>query len=397
MLTQSFGDIEEELVNKADTVTALEFHPNGRYLATGDMGGRIVLLSRNSEESSSGSGSRVDRDTDDASEGQYWNPYFQFQSHEPEFDYLKSIDIAEKINKIKFIETGTESRLKILSANEKSIKLWNISDKPKYQAANSSRIESKGIDLADNLTFPRKITRSKSNVGISNTTYASLKKNFDNAHNYHIHSLSLCNDGESFLSGDDLTINIWNFERSESCYNIVDIKPDNMDDLTMVITAAKYHPLHCNLVAASTSCGTVHLVDLRKFSTIDTSEINKCPDSSDNFGIFSPSALSPPRNLLLRRDDSGIENLNALDESQKYVKHTTPMSLDEAKGYFASRFMKSSSDFDYPSGSSTSFTSDVYSHSDVSNVDLPRGMSEVTSSISDFCFSQVSLIYIYLF
>lgn len=31
-----------------------------------------------------------------------WSPYFQFQSHESEFDYLKSLEIEEKINQIKF-------------------------------------------------------------------------------------------------------------------------------------------------------------------------------------------------------------------------------------------------------------------------------------------------------
>lgn len=32
----------------------------------------------------------------------YWKPYFQFQSHEPGFDFLKSLPIDEKINKMQF-------------------------------------------------------------------------------------------------------------------------------------------------------------------------------------------------------------------------------------------------------------------------------------------------------
>jgi len=31
-----------------------------------------------------------------------WKPYFQFQSHEPGFDFLKSLPIDEKINRIEF-------------------------------------------------------------------------------------------------------------------------------------------------------------------------------------------------------------------------------------------------------------------------------------------------------
>ena len=34
--------------------------------------------------------------------GEY-NVYSTFQSHEPEFDYLKSLEIEEKINKIKWL------------------------------------------------------------------------------------------------------------------------------------------------------------------------------------------------------------------------------------------------------------------------------------------------------
>lgn len=35
-------------------------------------------------------------------QGEY-NVYSTFQSHEPEFDYLKSLEIEEKINKIKWL------------------------------------------------------------------------------------------------------------------------------------------------------------------------------------------------------------------------------------------------------------------------------------------------------
>lgn len=47
-----------------------------------------------------------------------WLPYFQFQSHEPEFDFLKSLEIESKINQIKFCHP-TGSNNFILSANGK--------------------------------------------------------------------------------------------------------------------------------------------------------------------------------------------------------------------------------------------------------------------------------------
>nr|GME10416.1 serine/threonine protein phosphatase 2A 55 kDa regulatory subunit B beta isoform-like [Ipomoea batatas]GME19065.1 serine/threonine protein phosphatase 2A 55 kDa regulatory subunit B beta isoform-like [Ipomoea batatas] len=39
-------------------------------------------------------------------------------------------------------------------------------------------------------------------------------------------------DGETFISVDDLQINLWNLEISNQSFNIVDVKPANMEDLT---------------------------------------------------------------------------------------------------------------------------------------------------------------------
>jgi serine/threonine-protein phosphatase 2A regulatory subunit B len=39
-------------------------------------------------------------------------------------------------------------------------------------------------------------------------------------------------DGETFISADDLRINLWNLEISNQSFNICDVKPANMEDLT---------------------------------------------------------------------------------------------------------------------------------------------------------------------
>lgn len=41
-----------------------------------------------------------------------------------------------------------------------------------------------------------------------------------------------CSDGETFISADDLRINLWNLEINSQSFNIVDVKPANMEDLT---------------------------------------------------------------------------------------------------------------------------------------------------------------------
>lgn len=50
----------------------------------------------------------------------------EFQSHEPEFDYLKSLEIEEKINKVRWARSSAGSRM-LLSTNDKTIKLWRVS------------------------------------------------------------------------------------------------------------------------------------------------------------------------------------------------------------------------------------------------------------------------------
>src|SRR5271169_5614627 len=54
--------------------------------------------------------------------------YNEFQSHEPEFDYLKSLEIEEKINKIKWCRRQNASHY-LLSTNDKTIKLWKVFEK----------------------------------------------------------------------------------------------------------------------------------------------------------------------------------------------------------------------------------------------------------------------------
>ena len=85
------GTLDDD-VTEADIISCVEFNHDGELLATGDKGGRVVIFQRDP-----GSKSSFPR------RGEY-NVYSTFQSHEPEFDYLKSLEIEEKINKIRLVE-----------------------------------------------------------------------------------------------------------------------------------------------------------------------------------------------------------------------------------------------------------------------------------------------------
>lgn len=49
----------------------------------------------------------------------------------------------------------------------------------------------------------------------------------------------------------------------------MDLKPENMEDLSEVITVAEFHPHHCHLLAFSSSAGATRLCDMRSRALCD--------------------------------------------------------------------------------------------------------------------------------
>lgn len=57
------------------------------------------------------------------SRGEY-NVYSTFQSHEPEFDYLKSLEIEEKINKIRWLPQQNAAHFLLSTNGKKMYKIY---------------------------------------------------------------------------------------------------------------------------------------------------------------------------------------------------------------------------------------------------------------------------------
>jgi serine/threonine-protein phosphatase 2A regulatory subunit B len=76
-------------------------------------------------------------------------------------------------------------------------------------------------------------------------------------------------DGETFLSADDLRINMWNLNNDVLAYNVVDLKPPNIDELSEVITHVEHHPTKSELFLFSSSKGYVCTCDLRMNSRFE--------------------------------------------------------------------------------------------------------------------------------
>ena len=65
----------------------------------------------------------------------------------------------------------------------------------------------------------------------------------------------MTSDGRTFLSADDLRIHWWDLEVSDQSFNVVDTKPKCVEDLTEVLTVAKFHPISCHTLVYGTSKG----------------------------------------------------------------------------------------------------------------------------------------------
>ncbi|KAG6398008.1 hypothetical protein SASPL_139458 [Salvia splendens] len=324
-----------------DIISAIEFDKSGDHLATGDRGGRVVLFERT--DSKEHGRNRRDLERMDYSVGRH--PEFryktEFQSHEPEFDYLKSLEIEEKINKIRWCQAANGA-LFLLSTNDKTIKFWKVQEKKvkklsdmnadTFKSAGNSSVASSSISsglkqglangnstdrsnnsLSNALTFPSGgIPSLRLPVVTSGETnlVARCRRVYAHAHDYHINSISNNSDGETFISADDLRVNLWNLEISNQSFNIVDVKPTNMEDLTEVITSAEFHPTHCNTLAYSSSKGSIRLIDLRQSALCDSHsklfEEHEAPGSRSFFTeiIASISDIKFARNgrYILSRD-----------------------------------------------------------------------------------------------
>lgn len=82
------------------------------------------------------------------------------------------------------------------------------------------------------------------------------KRIFSNAHTYHINSIGVSSDQAMFLSADDLRINLWSLEVPNRCFNMVDIKPANMEQLSEVcLNCVTFMFEHCYFCRMPATCG----------------------------------------------------------------------------------------------------------------------------------------------
>ena len=121
----------------ADTLTAVEFNHDGTMLATGDRGGRVVVFKKKTDihnnskvggTSTPSSPHSPHRNFTPRANDNEWSVHYQFKSHDQEFDYLKSLEIEEKINKIRWLKHSCmSSSASLLTTNGTTLLTNNTS------------------------------------------------------------------------------------------------------------------------------------------------------------------------------------------------------------------------------------------------------------------------------
>ena len=99
----------------------------------------------------------------------------------------------------------------LISTNDKTIKLWKVFEKTVKSVADMPGVASQ---------TPQKPVLKVPKLVVTDAFIAAQpKKTFSNAHAYHINSISVNSDGETFLSADDLRVNLWNMNITDQSFS----------------------------------------------------------------------------------------------------------------------------------------------------------------------------------
>ena len=105
------------------------------------------------------------------------------------------------------------------NTTDKTVKLWKVSERRK---------RTDGFNLRDEMgspVDPSSITSLRVPVfkPMELMVEASPRRVFANAHTYHINSISVNSDGATYLSADDLRINLWHMENNDQSFSIFSV------------------------------------------------------------------------------------------------------------------------------------------------------------------------------
>ena len=130
---------------------------------------------------------------------------------------MKSLEIEEKINKIRWLQKQNAANF-LLSTNDKTVKLWKIAERDKRYDGFNLKDENGHMVTPTSL----KSLRVPKVISTNTVVEPTPRRIFANAHTYLINSISVNSDQETYLSADDLRINLWNIEINDESFSKYD-------------------------------------------------------------------------------------------------------------------------------------------------------------------------------
>ena len=216
--------------------------------------------------------------------------FTEVQSHVPEFDCLKSVDVSPRIGALEWWPFGS-SHLTLLAANDRSVKVWRVESKQSQfdrqarqqltatkrasalQRSERQRARSlgDGSDASERTTdsIPSLWGRAASLSDVSGDDFPPVSSRccavFRGGHAYSIHSVSSCADGCTFLSADDLRVLLFDLEHSDTACSVLELPAAQPSAAAVdeLLTVARFHPHHASLFLHGSSSGCTRIADMR--------------------------------------------------------------------------------------------------------------------------------------
>lgn len=277
-LTQWFRKMEEENeveMQDHDHISALEFDETGRYLATGDNSGNVVVL-ENDGPGKNGSPA-------------HFAFFCEFQSHYLDHSFAKAEELLPKITDLKFGPMTNDS-VYLLVTSETEIKLWRITPQLQYTivewnipsqpldekdvvetfTAQPAKFRSKfdDLNLLRNVPIIKKLRVPRRSIEQVETVPVIRKLYSPDIHTTGIVGLDVTADHLNFLSADCLSVNLWDFGKTNYSYKVIDIKPED-EDYIEILSSVHTHPTDAHKFLYTTSSGFIKTCDLRLHSNPD--------------------------------------------------------------------------------------------------------------------------------
>ena len=115
------------------------------------------------------------------------------------------------------------------------MKLWKISERCRRYSNLNTVTDDGMVREEDSITALKVPVKVADDISIE----AMPRRIFANAHTYHINSISVNSDGCTYLSADDLRVNLWDLERTDQSFSIL----DDLKFVTFVLsTLSLSHP-----------------------------------------------------------------------------------------------------------------------------------------------------------